>query len=63
MNKKKEKAKAKLTLRLRRLVARLTLLNSQIPEPGSSEHRRKTWADERAQIIRQLRRHGVGMEQ
>lgn len=59
---KKQKAETKKTVRIQRLMARLTLLNSTPPEWGDSDHRRKTWADERAQIIRQLRRHGIEME-
>jgi len=50
--------KEKHERRVRRLMARLTLLNAD-PPVGASEYRRKMWAQERAQILRQLKRHGI----
>jgi len=62
LTKRQQKRKAAKEARLKRLMARLTLLNAEPPQPGDSEHRRKTWADERAQILRQLKRHGIETE-
>lgn len=59
---KQEKKQAKLQARLQRLMARMTLLNSDTPRPDWSEHRIKMWAKERDQIVRQLRRHGIELE-
>lgn len=58
---KAEKKRIKQELRLRRLMARLTVLNAN-PPVGGSEYQRKMWIQERARIIHQLKRHGIEME-
>lgn len=51
--------KEKKERRLKRLAARLTLLKAEPPEPGWSEHRKKMWYQEGANLVRQLKRHGI----
>ena len=59
---KNSKKREKLQLRIQRLMARLTLLNSNPPQAGDSPHRIKMWAQEHAQITRQLKRRGLLVE-
>jgi len=59
MNKIQDKKQKRVEQRVNRLMARLTLLNESPPRFGWSDHRRKIWRDERANLIRQLKRQGV----
>lgn len=59
---KKNKKREKLQHRIQRLMARLTLLNSNPPQAGDSRHRIKMWAQEHAQVKRQLKRRGLEVE-
>jgi hypothetical protein len=58
---KKSKQVLKKEQRVQRLVARLTLMNSDPPQFGWSDHRRQTWRRERANLLRQLKKHGIEM--
>jgi len=53
--------KEKQEQRLKRLMARLTLLNAEPPIRGS-EYQQKMWLQERSRIIRQLKKYGIEME-
>ncbi len=59
---KQNKKREKLQQRIQRLMARLTLLNSDPPKAGDSPHRIKMWAQEHAQVKRQLKRRGLEVE-
>jgi len=56
---KREKEEAKHLARLRRLAARLTVLNSEEP---TSAYKRHMWTQERANLIRQLAKYNIRME-
>jgi len=55
----KQTRKEKHLRRLQRLVARLTLLNAEVP---TTEYGHKMLAQERANIIRQLQKYNIRME-